>query len=99
MREIRLANLDKTRPVLVLTRDQVRPYMTSVTVAPITSTIKGLSTEVPLDQRNGLDDACVVSCDNIRTVPSKSLGRLIGYFYADQEPQLTACIKAAFSLI
>ncbi len=46
MREIVLAHLDKTRPVVILTRAGARASMTKVTVAPITSTIKGLSSEV-----------------------------------------------------
>ena len=45
MRPIHLAALDKTRPVLVLTRELVRPHLTRVTVAPITGTVRGLSTE------------------------------------------------------
>lgn len=43
MREICLARLDKTRPVLLLTREVARAVMTKVTVAPLTSTVKGLS--------------------------------------------------------
>lgn len=98
MRPIHVARLDKVRPVLVLTRDLVRPYMTRVTVAPITSTVRGLSTEVPLGPANGLDDQCVVSCDNIVTVPKVALGRQIGYLLPAQEPALTAAIHAAFDL-
>jgi len=48
MRPIHSARLDKTRPVLVLTREVVRPHLSRVTVAPITSTVRGLSTEVPV---------------------------------------------------
>ena len=44
MRPIHTARLDKTRPVVVLTRELVRPHMARVTVAPITSTVRGLST-------------------------------------------------------
>jgi mRNA interferase MazF len=47
MRSIHLARLDKSRPVLGLTRALVRPHLNTVTVAPITTTIRGLSTEVP----------------------------------------------------
>jgi mRNA interferase MazF len=72
--------------------------MTRVTVAPITSTVRGLSTEVPLGPANGLDDQCVVSCDNIVTVPKVALGRQIGYLLPAQEPALTAAIHAAFDL-
>ncbi len=99
MRAIHLAKLDKTRPVLVLTRDEVRPYLTRVTVAPITSTVRGLSTEVPVGPRNGLQHDSVVSCDNIVTVPTEALGRLLGYLQADAEPELTAAIRSAFALI
>lgn len=69
MRPIHLATLDKTRPVLVLTRPAVRPVLNSVTVAPITTTIRGLSTEVPVGRTNGLDHDSVVSCDNVTTIP------------------------------
>ena len=99
MRPIHLAKLDTVRPVLVLTREQVRPYLTRITVAPITSTIRGLSTEVPLDpQRNGINHPCVVSCDNIVTVPAEALGRTIGRLMPDQEPALATAIVAAFDL-
>jgi len=98
MRPIHLAQLDKTRPVLVLTREVVRPYLTRVTVAPITSTIRGLSTELPVGALNGLDHASVVSLDNILTVPTSALGRQLGYLTAEQESALTEAIKQAFDL-
>ena len=98
MRPIHLATLDKTRPVLVLTRALVRPHLNRVTVAPITSTIRGLSTEVAVGPRNGLDHACVVSCDNVTTVPKSALGRQIGRLLPEQEIALTAAIHAAFDL-
>lgn len=98
MRPIHLAKLDKSRPVLVLTREQVRPYLTRVTVAPITSTIRGLSTEVAVGELNGLKHASVISCDNILTVPTTSLGRLVGYLLPHQERALTHAITAAFNL-
>ena len=50
MRPIHLCRLDKVRPVLVLTREVVRPHLRNVTVAPITSPIRGLSTEVVVGQ-------------------------------------------------
>lgn len=98
MRPIHAARLDKTRPVLVLTREVVRPHLTRVAVAPITSTIRGLSTEVPVGPANGLDHASVVSCDNIVTVPASTLGRQLGFLLAEQEPELTAAIHAEFDL-
>ena len=61
MREICLARLDKTRPVVVLTREAARAVMTKVTVAPITSTAKGISSEVPVGSGNGLEHDSVIS--------------------------------------
>jgi mRNA interferase MazF len=98
MRPIHLAQLDKTRPVLVLTRETVRPYLTNVTVAPITSTIRGLSTEVPVGTANGLDHDSVVSLDNIQTIPARHLGRQVGLLLIAQEEALSRAIRAAFDL-
>ncbi len=98
MRPIHTAQLDKVRPVLVLTREVVRPYLTRVTVAPITTTIRGLSTEVPVGRRNGLHQASVISCDNIVTVPAAALGPQIGYLLPAQEAALTNAVQAAFDL-
>lgn len=98
MRPIYAARLDKTRPVLILTREVVRPHLSRVTVAPITSTIRGLSTEVPVGPANGLDHTSVVSCDNIVTVPVSALGRRLGFLLAEQETALTDAIRAAFDI-
>jgi mRNA interferase MazF len=98
MRPIHVAQLDKKRPVLVLTRELVRPHLGTVTVAPITTTIRGLSTEVPVDAANGLTAPSVVSCDNITTIPTTSVGRQIGVLLDQQEPALSNAIQAAFDL-
>ena len=79
MREICLVRLDKTRPALVLTREAARGAMTKVTVAPITTSIKGLSSEVRVGPDNGLDHGCAVALDNVVTVPVELLGRTVGY--------------------
>ena len=98
MRPIRLARLDKTRPVVVLTRARANAVVSKVTVAPITSTIRGLSTEVPVGPRNGLDHDGVVSCDNIATIPSGQLGRPVGFLFENQEAVLAQAIVNAFDL-
>lgn len=98
MRPIHSARLDKVRPVLILTRELVRPHLSSVTVAPITSTVRGLSTEVSVGKANGLDQDCVVSCDNIVTIPASGLGRQIGCLLNSQEAELAQAIRAAFDL-
>lgn len=98
MRPIHVAHLDKARPVLILTRELVRTHLTTVTVAPITTTVRGLSTEVPVGQENGLAGASVVSCDNVTTVPADTLGTQIGVLLDHQEAALGAAIRSAFEL-
>lgn len=98
MRPIHIAQLDKARPVLVLTRELVRPHLTTVTVAPITTTVRGLSTEVPVDAANGLAGRSAVSCDNITTIPVGSLQQQIGVLLDRQEQELSRAVQAAFDL-
>lgn len=98
MRPIHIAAIDKNRPVLILTREIVRPHMSRVTVAPITTTQRGLSTEVPVGTLNGLDQPSVVSCDNILTIPVAALGPQIGQLLPAQEDALSQAIQAAFDL-
>lgn len=98
MREICLVHLDKTRPALVLTREPTRFSMTKVTVAPITSTVKGLSSEVSLGPENGLDHECAASLDNTLTIPVSTLGRTIGYLTEAQEKDLARATVMAFDL-
>lgn len=98
MRPIHVARLDRARPVLVLTRELVRPHLTNVTVAPITTTVRGLSTEVAVDSANGLAGPSAVSCDNITTIPVAALGEQIGIFLDRQEVALSEAIRVAFDL-
>ena len=96
MRPIHVARLDKSRPVLVLTRELVRPHLNTLTVAPITTAIRGISTEVPLTIENGLAGPSVASCDNITTIAKDVLGAQIGVLLDHQESILSEAIRAAF---
>jgi mRNA interferase MazF len=98
MRPIHVARLDKVRPVLVLTRELVRPHLAAVTIAPITTTIRGLSTEIQVGAANGLAAPSVVSCDNVTTVPTSALGEQVGVLLDHQEQLLSDAIRAAFDL-
>lgn len=98
MRAIHVAQLDKARPVLILTREPVRPHLRTVTVAPITTTIRGLSSEVAVDASNGLTELSVISCDNITTIPTTAVGKQIGVLLDSQEPALSKAITATFDL-
>lgn len=98
MRAIRLARIDKTRPVVVLTRERALDVLTHVTVAPITSTIRGISTEVRVGSANGLDHESAISCDNVTSIPVADLGRSLGFLSDDQEAQLAGALVSAFDL-
>ena len=98
MRAIHLVHLDKIRPAVILTREQVRPHLKNVTVAPITSTIRGLHTEIAVGPDNGLDHDSAISLDNITTIPTTALGRRIGYLLPHQEKALADAISFAFDL-
>ena len=63
------------RPVCVLTRDAAAGVRTSVTCAPITRTVRGIDSEVPVGPDQGLGEPCVINCDNIVTIPKWSLDR------------------------
>lgn len=98
MREVCLVRLDKTRPAVVLTREAARQAMTKVTIAPITSTVKGLSSEVPVGPENGLDHPSAIALDNVVTVPVAALGRTIGYLTEHQEAELARAVVLAYDL-
>lgn len=76
--EIWLADLDKRRPVVVLTRDPLGRVLHSVIAGPVTSTVRGLSTEVALGEADGVRRSCVVNLDNLQLVPRTKLVRRVG---------------------
>lgn len=98
MRTIASVQLDKPRPALILTRHSKLHLLTWVTVAPITTTIRGITSEVLVGARNGLDHDSAVSCDNITTIRKTSVGDTIGLLFDDQEPALARAISDAFEL-
>ncbi len=98
MHPIWLARLDKTRSVLVLTREEVRAVRQLVTVAPVTSRVRGLRSEVIVGQRNGLDHDSVINVDFITTIPRDLLVRPIGALLEPQEYALTRAFHEAFDL-
>ena len=78
--EIRLYKFvkpDKKRPVLILTRNSVLEYLSEVTVAPITSTVRNIPSEVFLSKADGMPLDCAVNCDHLQTVSKGKIGSLI----------------------
>lgn len=68
---------DKNQPVLILTRDSVLEYLGEVTIAPVTTTIRDIPSEVFLSTTDGMPQDCVVNCDHLQTVSKEKLGSLI----------------------
>lgn len=77
IRWYRFAGPDKTRPVLILTRDSILDLLGEVTIAPITSTIRDIPSEVLLTEEDGMPRSCAVNLDHVQTVPKAKLGALI----------------------
>jgi mRNA interferase MazF len=78
IRLFRFARPDKHRPVLILTRDSTLQYLTRVTVAPITSTIRGVPSEVALGPDDGMKQPCAVNLHNLVTVSQGDMGKRLG---------------------
>lgn len=68
---------DKRRPVVILTRDSAIPYLATVTVAPITSTIRGVPSEVLLDEEDGMKNRCAINLHSAVTVSQQRLGKRV----------------------
>ena len=89
--DVWLATLDKVRPVVVLTRDPFGGILHSVIVAPVTTTIRGVATEVVLGPDDGLRVRSVASLDNVQLASRKRLVRRVGRVTA---PSMTAICRA-----
>jgi mRNA interferase MazF len=77
VRKYRFKSPDKERPVVVLTRNSAIPYLGEVSIAPVTSTIRGIPTEVILNESHGMKSPCVINLDHIQTVSQGKLGGFI----------------------
>jgi mRNA interferase MazF len=86
---------DKKRPVLILTRDSAIAVLHSVTVAPITSTIRNIPTEVVLTKDDGLPSTCAANFDNLQTVPKSNIGGRISRLTARKMKEAGAAVSFA----
>jgi mRNA interferase MazF len=76
--EVWLARLDKVRPLVVLTRDPLGSILNAVIAAPITSTVRNLSTEVSVGPEDGVRIRSVANLDNLQLVARSRLVRKVG---------------------
>ena len=89
---------DKKRPVLILTRDSILEYLGEVTIAPITSTIRDIPSEVFLSKQDGMARECAINFDHIQTVSKAKIGSLITQLSADKLIQVRKAIQFSLNL-
>ena len=83
---------DKKRPVLILTRDSILEYLGEVTIAPVTTTIRNISSEVFLSNDDGMPRDYVINFDHIQTVSKGKIGSLITTISSDKRKQVREAI-------
>ena len=89
---------DKKRPVLILTHDSVLEYLGEVTVAPITSTVRDIPSEVFLSKKDGMTKDCAINFDHIQTVSKGKIGSIITTLSPDKLEQVREAIQFALDL-
>lgn len=89
----RLAVRDKQRPVLILTRDSALRHLSTVTVAPITSTIRDVPSEVILDVEDGMKTRCAANLHNAVTVSQQRLGKRVASLSHDRMQAVCAALR------
>ncbi|MBN2321852.1 MAG: type II toxin-antitoxin system PemK/MazF family toxin [Acidobacteria bacterium] len=98
IRWYKFAKPDKKRPVLILTRDSILEYLGEVTVAPVTSTIRNIPSEVALSGEDSMAGDCAINCDHIQTVAKGKIGARITAISIEKMKQTTRAIKFALDL-
>jgi mRNA interferase MazF len=89
---------DKRRPVLILTRTSATSFLTGITIAPITTTIRAIPTEVVLTAADGLFEDCAANLDNIQTVAKAKLGGYITHLPPDKLHAVRLAVRFALDL-
>jgi mRNA interferase MazF len=89
---------DKSRPVVILTRDSIIPHIGEVTVAPVTSTIRDIPSEVVLDQKDGVSKECAVNCDHLQTIVKGRIGSLVTRLSTARMRDVRVAVTFALSL-
>ncbi len=86
------------RPVILLSRDEAYELRNALTIAQITATVRNIPVEVPLDERDGLPQKCVVNLDTITTIRKGILTKRICSLRAEKIEQINKAIKFALAL-
>lgn len=89
---------DKKRPVLILTRDSVLEYLGEVTIAPITTMVRNIPSEVFLSKSDGMPQDCAVNCDHLQTVLKAKIGPLIISLHPSKMVDVGRAIRFALDI-
>ncbi len=89
---------DKKRPVLILTRESAISILNSVTIAPITSTIRSIPTEILLTEQDGVPHICAANFDNLQTVPKSNIGSRITRLTSHRMKEVATAVSFALGL-
>ena len=89
---------DKRRPVLILARDSILQYLGEITIAPITSTVRNIPSEVLLSREDGMPRDCAINCDHIQTVSRGKIGSLITAMSPQRMAEVSDSIRFALDL-
>jgi len=89
---------DKKRPVVILTRDSIIQYLREVTIAPITTTIRDIPSEVVLGNKDGMPRECAINCDHLQTVDKSRIGSLITALSPSRMREARTAIDFALAL-
>lgn len=89
---------DKKRPVLILTRDSVMEYLGELTIAPITTTVRNIPSEVFLSKTDGMPRDCAVNCDHLQTVSKGRIGTLITSLSATKMFDVAKAVRFALNI-
>ena len=87
---------DKRRPVLILINNELIPKLTQITVAQITTTIRGNDSEVLLDESDGMFGECSINLTNIQTIPKDKISGYITHLSKERMQEVFQAIKFAF---
>jgi mRNA interferase MazF len=89
---------DKKRPVVILTRNSILEYLGEVTIAPVTSTIRDIPSEVLLSRLDGMHNDCAINCDHIQTVSKSNVGSMITSLSKEKLSEVRDAINFALNL-
>ena len=95
IRWYRFERPDKKRPVLILTRESALAFLGEATVAPITSTVREMPSEVVLTPADGVARNCAVNLDHVQTVPQARIGQLIATLSPDRMSEVGSALRFA----